>query len=427
MSTHPNPGRTAPRPTDPPPPEHTNPYDLLRMLRVEVQAIQSLLADMRAGLIARVDATPWLRQRIVRGDLLMDLIETAGGRPAPGGNDASALPTRLRNAITAFGLALAAAQPPATTGPMIALEAISYLRDTWERITSSPLLRDPAPTPAPTPEERVHYLTLLDTHCRQIVFECCFWTIPATLDDWLAGSRVGYYIPFHSVFDDELPLQEDRVKMLNYLAWSPNVVQEGLIDVGTGLVYRFSKSRIRQVVSLVMMLAVFALVSGFVAYAAHLHAGVAPLTIRGLTLLPRTPAWQIAKLPTTGGEESTMIVGWGALFTGILIHVAVAATKRMQTQAAAPPVIAVANFLPVINAKLGPILLKLLLALFGFFGLLFAMGADKATLLNFFLTGYTLDSVVELFGATAEQRAGAQVTTLKQQINGTQPTAASSG
>lgn len=387
------------------------------MLRVEVQALQALLADIGAGLIAPGDAREWLRWRICRGELLLQLIEKIGGRRAADGGDRSAGPTRLGRRIAAF-IDPRAAGERSSPDPKIAPEAISYLRDTWERITLSPLLRCPPLDPAPTPEERVHHLTLLDTHCRQVVFECCFWTIPATLDDWLAEAHVGYYIPFHAVFDDELPLPEDRAKMLNYLAWSPKVVREGLIDTASGLVYRFSANRFRQAVSLATMLAAFVLVSAFVAAVAHLHAGIPPLKIGGLPALPRVPAWQIAKLPATGDQESTMIVGWGALFVGVLIHVAVATTKRMQTQAAAPPVIAVANFLPVINAKLGPILLKLLLALFGFFGLLFAMGADKVTLLNFFLAGYTLDSVVELFGATAEQRAGAQATTLKQRLSG---------
>src|SRR5438270_608522 len=69
------------------------------------------------------------------------------------------------------------------------------------------------------------------------------------------------------------------------------------------------------------------------------------------------------------------------------------------------------------RSTIGQFFLKLLMALFGLFGLVSAGGADKVTVLNAFLLGYSLDSVVELFAASIEQRAAAQVASLSRQLN----------
>ncbi len=379
------------------PPGASLQFDLLRSLRVEVQALQSLFADIRAGLTSRNRSEEWIQQRVSRGECLMQKIEAIGGRS---GLDDPNERKKDKKDKKKTGDAVE---------PFVEWASIFYLRDMWERIKASPLVTASQVNASLKPEEQVHHLTLLDTHCRQIVFEVGYSTIPKVLDGWLAASHVGYYIPFHAVFEDEVPVPEDRTKILNYLALSPKVVREGLFDVANGLVYHFSAKRPWQWASLLTLMMAFVLASVFVALVAHLYKGIPALHI---------PAQQIAQLPTSTDQESNLLIGWGALFAGVMIHLAVATAKRMQSQASAPPVIAVGNLLPLINAKLGPILLKLVLALLGFFGLVFATGASNVTLLNFFLTGYTLDSVVELFGATAEQRAGAQVAALKQQLSG---------
>jgi len=58
----------------------------------------------------------------------------------------------------------------------------------------------------------------------------------------------------------------------------------------------------------------------------------------------------------------------------------------------------------------------MLLALVGFFGLVFTAGPDKVTPLNTFLVGYSLDSMVEVFSVSLEQRATAYVAALRQQL-----------
>ena len=52
--------------------------------------------------------------------------------------------------------------------------------------------------------------------------------------------QAGYYVPFHEVFDDELSVYEDRVKLLKYLKFAPQTLANGLVDVDTGLIYRYT-------------------------------------------------------------------------------------------------------------------------------------------------------------------------------------------
>ncbi len=94
--------------------------------------------------------------------------------------------------------------------------------------------------------------------------------------------------------------------------------------------------------------------------------------------------------------------------------------KRMQTQKKLPPVICLGDLPLWINAKLGQLLFKILLTVVGFFGFVFAMNIENANAFNSFLVGYSLDSVIELFGNTLEQRAAKQVEILTKQLTPTE-------
>ena len=105
---------------------------------------------------------------------------------------------------------------------------------------------------------------------------------------------------------------------------------------------------------------------------------------------------------------------------GVMVHGLVGAAKRAQTQGGSPPIIAVGDLPYLVNAKIGQYLLKLLMTLVGLFGFILtvapATGIANASPLNMFLLGYSLDSVVELLGASIEQQASAQVGEIKKQL-----------
>jgi hypothetical protein len=272
-------------------------------------------------------------------------------------------------------------------------DSIRHLHNSWEQMTANPLLLKPdADFPA---QEQLHYLDMVAGQIQRIVFLVGFLTIPTRVNDWLAQARPGYYIPFHLVFDDELPIQVERVRVLNYLAWSPKGIKGGIIDVANGLIYRYADEATSRRNSLLLVVAAFLVCTTIIIGACYV----------------RVPGWPIQE-----NHLGSFLVGWGAVLIGIVTHIGVGSVKRARSQGSLPPIIAVGDFFMIMNAKAGQILRKLFLALIGFFGLVFGTGVNNVTPFNAFLLGYSLDSFIELFSTSIEQQASAQVATLKKQL-----------
>jgi hypothetical protein len=98
------------------------------------------------------------------------------------------------------------------------------------------------------------------------------------------------------------------------------------------------------------------------------------------------------------------------------VHVAVGVSKRAQSREGRPPIVAAGDIFLLIDARLGEILLKLLMAMIGLLGLTFTAGAENVTPFNAFLVGYSLDSVVEMFSASLEKRAAESASAFKQRL-----------
>jgi hypothetical protein len=266
--------------------------------------------------------------------------------------------------------------------------AVCHLRNLWQQMKTCLRLLHPGQNP--TAQEQLQWLNMLDTRSREVTYQVGVLTIPERLNDWLSRARSGYYVPFHAVFDDEVPDYDDRAKILRYLAWSPVTIDGGIVDGSSGLIYRYSHNVWMRFLSVGMAMLAFVLATAAVY--------IAP------TMLPQL------------GNQRNFLIAWGAVLAGILVHIAVSTAKRMQVQTELPPVIALSDVPRLLDAKLGQTLMKPLLALFGLFGLAFTAGESQVTILNAFLVGYSLDSIVQLFAASVEQRAATQVTALKQQL-----------
>jgi hypothetical protein len=217
------------------------------------------------------------------------------------------------------------------------------------------------------------------------------------LNEWLAEARPGYYIPFHLVFLDEIPNEEDRMRVLNFLAWSPQVIKDGIVDVNSGLVYRYSRNSKTRLFSILELILGFLATILIVILSAYMPFKDWPLSLDNLGIL---------------------VGGWIAVLVGMAIHVAVGSVKRKQSQPGLPPIIALGDLPFVIDAQLGQLLMKLALGLFGYYGLIFTAGINELSILNAFLVGYSLDSVVELFGSSIEQKGKAQINDLEQKLGG---------
>ena len=277
-------------------------------------------------------------------------------------------------------------------------DAIRHIQNTWEQMLASKLLRDPGGEYEA--QEQLQLLGLLDTQCRQIIYWTGVRTVPERLRDWLALSEPGYAIPFHAVFEDEVPDAEDRQKILDHLAWSPAFLAAsgGIVDPESGLIFRYDsqKSRLSQAISILYVLAMVA-VGGGIVWLLHQFP---PLAARGLADLE---------------------IAWLAVLAGVVVHSVVATAKRLRSQGALPPGLPINRFLVLLDARLGFVLFRVVVALVGYFGLVYAISEARPTgfLLNAFLVGYSLDSVVEIFGTTMDQRSAAQVANLRKQL-GTQ-------
>lgn len=330
-----------------------NQLDLLRLLRAEVQTLQAFLANVRAGKVTVKAYADYIK--------------------------------RTKDDVNAI------------VGAIRGGDSVRRIRNNWEQMEVNPIIA--APESDLDAQEQLHYLDVLDAQINTIRFLVGTLTIPERVNDWLAKARPGYYIPFHLVFEDEIPVAEDRVRVLELLAYSPETLENGVVDAANGLIFYHSQNKGRQRLAFLAIFLAFLAATALVAAAAFVPA-----------------AW----LPIKPVPLPTLLVGWFAVVIGVVVHIAVAAAKRRQQREGRPPIVAVGDLPMIVEAKMGQILMKLVWALIGFLGLVLATGGEGVAVVNSFLVGYSLDSVLELVGTSLEQQADAQVTSLKQQLGVTE-------
>jgi hypothetical protein len=272
-------------------------------------------------------------------------------------------------------------------------DTIRHLLNVYEQMIQNPLFADPGIELGA--QEQLHALSLLEEQIRKIEFHVGILTIPARLNEWLAQARPGYYIPFNAVFEDEVPEAEDRARILSYLVWSPKPIKGGIVDAANGLIYRYSENPWARLMNIMLIAGALSAFTAIIVGACYL----------------RVPGW-----PIQPQYLSSFVVGWGAILIGVITHVGVGTVKRTQSQGSLPPIASLGELPLILDARSGQIILKLLLALIGFFGLAFSSGLENVTPLNSFLVGYSLDSVVEIFGTGIEQRVASQAAALKKQL-----------
>jgi len=272
-------------------------------------------------------------------------------------------------------------------------DTVRHLLNVYEQMLQNPLYANP--DTEIDAQAQMHALNLLGEQVRKIEYYVGVMTIPARVNDWLAEARPGYYIPFHAVFEDEVPEVEDRARILSYLVWSPKPIKGGIVDAANGLIYRYNEDPVRRLLNILLILGTLIVSTAAVLGACYLNISGWP--------------FQTAHLPT-------FTAGWIAILVGVVVHIAVGSVKRTQSQGRLPSIASLGDLPLIVDARSGQIIMKILLALIGLFGLAFASGIDNVTPLNAFLIGYSLDSVVEIFSSGIEQRASVQASALKKQL-----------
>jgi hypothetical protein len=271
------------------------------------------------------------------------------------------------------------------------LHTLRHLNNIWEQMQVSPLIADP--TADLDIQQQLHYLDVLDAQIHTFQYQLSLLTVPHRINEYLDITGPGYFIPFHEVFADEVPDREDRDRLLKHLALTPNITPGGFVDTESGRIYRYSRNRWRRMLSLAMVLISLIAAGAIVAAACYLPA----------------PDW-----PLKPADLPKMMVAWAAVLLGMGVHIIVGSAKRSKTQNGMPSVLM--DLILIIDARFGEIVTKLGLALLGLFGLVLISGAHlpqlgvleqiptatQITPLNAFLIGYSLDSIIELFGTSME-------------------------
>ncbi len=278
-------------------------------------------------------------------------------------------------------------------------EVLRKIRLSWDRLRQVPVIATPQ-TPEPDGQLRRAQLDLVSSIAREIVYTIGYKTIPCRLNQWLRKAPAGYYVPFNTVFVDEVPNEEDRAKILQFIAFQPTMVENGLVDAANGLVYRYDAKPTRRWLSLLIVALAFIGLSVIVA---------------GWGL----PGRWVDKWPFEPSDWFDLLLIWLAVVAGVIVHLVVGAAKRIREQQALPPVFATNEVVKRVNAREGLILIKLATALIAFFALLAADYLADIDPLTAFLAGYALDSVVGLFSTSLESQAAAQSDLLKQKLGAT--------
>jgi len=328
--------------------------DVLRELRAEIQDLQSVLKQVRQGDVSLSSNAGYIKKTMNDIAQIMEMLAT--GR---------------------YGSYA---------------DSIRHFQNLWEQMNISPVLSDPKSAFSPQDQER--YLNSLESLFKTFVFDIGYLTIPDRVNAWMKSSSSGYYVPFHDVFEDELPDVADRTKLLNVLYYQPKLIDGGLVEPDTGLIYRYSLRLVNRIIHYLIIAGAIILAIGIVVAAAY-----APIE-----------GW-----PLKSSDLSMLLIGWLAVAAGLIVHIMVGVAKRMQSQER-PPIMAIGQIPLLLDAKCGQVLFKILLTVVGFLGLIFAAGIENAKFMNAFLIGYSLDSVIELLSASLDQKAGSRVSALKQQL-----------
>jgi hypothetical protein len=118
------------------------------------------------------------------------------------------------------------------------------------------------------------------------------------------------------------------------------------------------------------------------------------------------PGW-----PLVSADTGASLTSWLGLLAGVVVHGAVDAAKREDTGTLVPPV-APADLFRYVDARLGALLVGLILGLVVHAGFAVVAGRAHLTPLNGFLIGYGLDSAVGLVTTALDMRSGRQLADL---------------
>lgn len=280
-------------------------------------------------------------------------------------------------------------------------DTLRHIQNLWEQMKSNRLLMKPAECADCTAQEQLFLLNALEKQIKEMVYWIGVITIPSRLNEWLEKGEAGYYVPFNLVFEDEVPSPEDREKIFKFITYAPQEIENGIVDIGAGVIYKIHAKPEERWRSILLAAGTFLL------------SGAAVIGFANFTAPPLAEG-QVRAFFNPASLQA--LGGWAAVLVGVLVHGIIGSAKRAREQGGLPSIIAVGRLGKFIDAKLGLILRKLALALIAWAGVQMAPGVEQINLFNTFLVGYSLDSFVELFSSSIEQQSAAQLARMKEQL-----------
>ncbi len=251
-------------------------------------------------------------------------------------------------------------------------DEIVILENLWERIVLN--------LPSSSTSDAATVLSVmpkLEADLRELIFQAGYATIPPRLNQHLKQLRPGRTLDFHGTFEDELPNREDRVKILQMLYQHPLAVEEGIIDVENGVVYRASKNPSRRLASFGLIVATFLAGIGIIFALANLGSSL-----------------NLENWPVNANRFTELLVGYLFITIGGAVHIGIDVLKQARANKS-QSFLAIEDMVLWIHVKELSIIAGVASLIVGIVGL--ALLTQKIDWATAFFVGYSIDSFVDLF------------------------------
>lgn len=278
-----------------------------------------------------------------------------------------------------------------------------YPRPDYVSAVHQDWIGSPSPDSSPDDSEsgsqyRLRQLSEIDDALAFIIKTVGYLTIPERINRWLTRTESEDVISFHRIFEDELPDEGDRIRVLGLLASSPKRIPTGILDPVTGLIYRCPDRQFRLIAYIVI--AAFSCLAALIAYIVMSY--------------PDSSTWRPSLLRTGISREAELLLGgWIMLLAGMAAQRMVARRKHKDPTAAELR-LTLTRWTRLAAAKATRIIEVLVLSVIAlivyhaslFEGLPDSSKLEKVwSLSSIFFLGYGFDSFLDLLSSEADRRS----------------------
>ncbi len=212
----------------------------------------------------------------------------------------------------------------------------------------------------------------------ELIYQTALLTIPQRLNYQLEQIRIGQALDFHNAFKSEIPNDESRQKVLDYLAARPVLVENGIVDARQGVVFHASADFARRRLSYL-----------FITLTIVIGALIA-IAIGEVGQLLNLEEWIVPQ-----GETANLFIAYLFVIIGAVVHIGIDGIKQARANDPKSSFLAIDDWFTWIHIHERGIIMGIVSMWIGFLGLVFL--TQSANWQTAFLVGYSLDSFVDIF------------------------------